>query len=153
MACVVVAAMWLFGTWKPIRYRGFPLTLGIQEGRVYSRLWRLEGDTTKAAEFERLWPELACQLDYRLPRSETPFASLLPAWHRRQIVANASSENSWVYHTTVAIPFGLPLSLTALVTLWLWSRDRRIPPGRCQNCRYDLTGNVSGRCPECGETA
>jgi hypothetical protein len=29
-------------------------------------------------------------------------------------------------------------------------RDRRVPPGRCPNCRYDLTGNVSGRCPECG---
>lgn len=28
------------------------------------------------------------------------------------------------------------------------------PPGYCQNCGYDLTGNVSGRCPECGkETA
>ena len=25
------------------------------------------------------------------------------------------------------------------------------PPGCCSNCRYDLTGNVSGVCPECGE--
>jgi len=24
-------------------------------------------------------------------------------------------------------------------------------PGRCLTCDYDLTGNVSGRCPECGE--
>ncbi|MBN2448588.1 MAG: hypothetical protein JXO22_17815 [Phycisphaerae bacterium] len=23
--------------------------------------------------------------------------------------------------------------------------------GRCERCGYDLTGNVSGRCPECGE--
>ncbi len=23
-------------------------------------------------------------------------------------------------------------------------------PGRCTKCDYDLTGNVSGRCPECG---
>ncbi|MFQ5807377.1 MAG: hypothetical protein ACE5I3_13095 [Phycisphaerae bacterium] len=28
---------------------------------------------------------------------------------------------------------------------------RRIPPGHCQKCGYDLTGNVSGKCPECGE--
>jgi len=27
---------------------------------------------------------------------------------------------------------------------------KRIPPGHCQTCGYDLTGNVSGRCPECG---
>ncbi|MEE8171219.1 MAG: hypothetical protein V3T70_11795 [Phycisphaerae bacterium] len=27
---------------------------------------------------------------------------------------------------------------------------RFIEPGRCRHCGYDLTGNVSGRCPECG---
>ena len=29
-------------------------------------------------------------------------------------------------------------------------RRRRRRSGRCQRCGYDLTGNVSGRCPECG---
>ncbi len=33
--------------------------------------------------------------------------------------------------------------------LW-WLGRRRIPPGHCQKCGYNLTGNVSGRCPECG---
>ncbi|MCP4590375.1 MAG: hypothetical protein GY842_06510 [bacterium] len=36
-------------------------------------------------------------------------------------------------------------------TAWLWWRDRRPPPGDCQACGYDLTGNTSGVCPECGE--
>lgn len=27
---------------------------------------------------------------------------------------------------------------------------RRINPGYCDACGYDLTGNLSGRCPECG---
>lgn len=26
----------------------------------------------------------------------------------------------------------------------------RIPPGHCKTCGYDLTGNVSGKCSECG---
>jgi hypothetical protein len=26
----------------------------------------------------------------------------------------------------------------------------RYPAGHCQQCGYNLTGNVSGRCPECG---
>ena len=32
-----------------------------------------------------------------------------------------------------------------------WVQLRRRPrPGRCPDCDYDLTGNVSGICPECG---
>lgn len=36
-----------------------------------------------------------------------------------------------------------------------WSRKRDLPEvwvaqGRCAACGYDLTGNVSGKCPECG---
>ena len=30
-------------------------------------------------------------------------------------------------------------------------RRRRPRPGRCQACAYNLTGNVSGVCPECGQ--
>lgn len=30
-------------------------------------------------------------------------------------------------------------------------RSRRLVAGRCTECGYDLTGNVSGTCPECGE--
>lgn len=40
---------------------------------------------------------------------------------------------------------------------WLASRagvrrDARRAAGLCVACGYDLTGNVSGRCPECGAT-
>ena len=37
------------------------------------------------------------------------------------------------------------------ITLAVWLVSRRRPqPGRCAGCNYDLTGNVSGVCPECG---
>ncbi|MBN2562781.1 MAG: hypothetical protein JXQ75_17800 [Phycisphaerae bacterium] len=40
---------------------------------------------------------------------------------------------------------------TVLATSFLLWRDRSRPsPGRCQECGYDLTGNTSGICPECG---
>ncbi len=54
----------------------------------------------------------------------------------------------------ILTPLWLPFAVVALPTAWLWwlDRRRRIPPGHCQKCGYDLTGNVSGRCPECGES-
>ncbi|MEW6251109.1 MAG: hypothetical protein AB1716_10715 [Planctomycetota bacterium] len=39
------------------------------------------------------------------------------------------------------------------VVLWIaawWLRRHRYGAGRCHRCGHDLTGNVSGRCAECG---
>lgn len=54
---------------------------------------------------------------------------------------------AWILVTPLWIPFVLIGVPTAL----LWRLDRRrAAPGRCRKCNYDLTGNLSGRCPECG---
>ena len=40
----------------------------------------------------------------------------------------------------------------AFPTALMWYHDRRrFPAHCCRKCGYDLTGNISGRCPECGE--
>lgn len=31
------------------------------------------------------------------------------------------------------------------------SVERTLDPSLCKQCGYDLTGNISGRCPECGK--
>ncbi len=51
-------------------------------------------------------------------------------------------------------PLWIPLVLIALPTGSLfWSdRHKRTRVGRCAMCGYDLTGNTSGTCPECGAT-
>jgi hypothetical protein len=49
------------------------------------------------------------------------------------------------------LPFSLLLLVIAIPTAYLFWRDhRRIPPDCCLNCGYNLTGNTSGICPECG---
>lgn len=51
----------------------------------------------------------------------------------------------------VLIPSWLPASVLAFVGLFVSRRFvRRERMGLCQQCSYDLTGNVSGKCPECG---
>jgi hypothetical protein len=50
------------------------------------------------------------------------------------------------------IPLWIPALLTAVPTAFLWWIDRhRFAAGHCQECGYNLTANVSGRCPECGK--
>ncbi len=48
-------------------------------------------------------------------------------------------------------PLWIPLTMAGggAGVFWLLDR-RRATPGLCANCGYDLTGNVSGRCSECG---
>ncbi len=41
-------------------------------------------------------------------------------------------------------------AVAVILTAYLFRLDRRpLPPGHCP-CGYDLTGNESGTCPECG---
>jgi hypothetical protein len=48
------------------------------------------------------------------------------------------------------LPLVSLFALVAIPTAYFWWRDsRRVAPGYCQQCGYNLTGNVSGRCPEC----
>lgn len=53
---------------------------------------------------------------------------------------------------TFMLPFWVPLAPVSAATIVLWWRDRqpRFPANHCQKCGYNLTGNTSGRCPECG---
>ncbi len=54
-------------------------------------------------------------------------------------------------YRSLVIPLWLLFLFTFPGAAFLWWLDRRrIPPGHCRNCGYNLTGNVSGRCPECG---
>ena len=64
------------------------------------------------------------------------------------------SKQSWQSGVGVSIVYFLPVFLIAFAIYgWLTKRfgPRSIPPGCCRQCGYNLTGNVSGRCPECGE--
>ena len=51
---------------------------------------------------------------------------------------------SWQYGV------GLPLWMPAVGFAALAWFTRAMPPGCCAVCGYNLTGNVSGKCPECG---
>lgn len=58
---------------------------------------------------------------------------------------------SWVIGECVAWNSPFVICWIGLFFFHRWqARAKRIAQGYCQNCGYDLTGNVSGICPECG---
>ncbi len=51
-----------------------------------------------------------------------------------------------------SIPLWIPFAALAAPTGMVCILGRRRPkPGHCRRCGYNLTGNTSGICPECGE--
>lgn len=55
------------------------------------------------------------------------------------------------YFSIIGTSLWIPFLLVSIPTAILFWRERhRVPRGHCPKCGYDLTANMSGRCPECG---
>ncbi len=71
-------------------------------------------------------------------------------WPSRYIRFNFRP-SSYEFERGIDLPLPTVLATAALATSLLWAAGRRrYTSGHCQHCGYDLTGNVSGTCPECG---
>jgi hypothetical protein len=59
-----------------------------------------------------------------------------------------------IHSKGITLPYWLIILMSAIApAFWLRaevSRRRRARPGLCRACGYNLTGNASGICPECG---
>lgn len=56
--------------------------------------------------------------------------------------------------TLVAAPLWMLFVVFVIPTVLLWYFDcRSFAPGSCAKCGYNLAGNVSGQCPECGSAS
>ncbi len=78
-------------------------------------------------------------------------SGLLFSFPSGSVIVFTPSELHWfqVRKSLFYVPIWFPFLLAAIPTVILWRRDRKLPPNHCP-CGYNLTGNVSGRCPECG---
>jgi len=52
--------------------------------------------------------------------------------------------------SALAIPIWYLAFAAAVAAMFFHHKARPKLPGQCRKCDYDLTGNVSGVCPECG---
>ena len=79
---------------------------------------------------------------------------VLPRINRFQYSGSYYPHRLPVNQVTVVVPVWVPLAVTlAWLTLLIMRFRRRRMVGCCRNCLYDLKGNQSGICPECGTPA
>jgi hypothetical protein len=92
------------------------------------------------------WQGFGSDLGWAVLPADGLFGLVLPSF--TQVPAEGWGRPDRWYVMPLWLPF-LPL---VFATGLLWRRyPRRFREGRCPHCRYNLTGNVSGVCPECGE--
>jgi hypothetical protein len=78
---------------------------------------------------------------------------MLPSHHLYlQSFAAGWNDNGTFAGYCLILPYWFFAVLASVIPgIWLRRRlNRRPPKGHCQACGYNLTGNTSGACPECG---
>lgn len=75
-----------------------------------------------------------------------------------EAIARLDRISVWPRYTTVrpglsrvVVPLWIPLIVGATLIFLPCVARTKGGLGGCHNCGYDLTGNVSGKCPECGQ--
>lgn len=146
-ATVLVAAVWGgSGSWA-VGYRGKAGSADLLGGGVFVTVY---GGNVSSSARDMLcisvYADLTCA-GFRFSRLKQSIRQTwLPVYGRRLAHTFYSPP-----HRDFYCPLWIPLLVLAIPTVILWRRDRRYPVGHCRGCGYDLTGNVTGVCSECGQ--
>ena len=161
VVCVLIGAAWFWSGWYLVRLGptsrfkqewlgGEPIPNNYESvsigGGIIQAAWV---EYSKRNEFAAFLLQLSADDQ---GEEELPPVLVAPFLDPPKFLLVAPSINDVsTYETTAIVPLWVGFAIVAIPTAFLWWRDRgRIRPGHCQRCGYDLTGNVSGVCPECG---
>ena len=161
LTCLLVLAAWLMSIQMTGSIgRGF-IVLFVGRGQIVVRHYEVRGKPAAVTQPEaslrkvtdHRWTPVPRQWDWTDLMS---YGFVLPTFSRQKPPLPPSSANNpppfQLIVTTVVLPWWFLFVLAAIPTGLAWRFDRRrYRTGHCQRCGYDLTGNLSGRCPECGK--
>ncbi len=133
-----------------------PLRCSVTD-RVSFGFWRGALYLNRLPRKEPLAPRPPAQGGCGLRRFRAPYCDIIPFLSAAQQVDRPSWRPAWHWYQYGNFLLELPLwtvaCALALAAALLWHRRAyRTLPGHCHHCGYNLTGNLSGRCPECGTT-
>ena len=156
LLCVAAVALWVRSYWVSDWVGRVNYTPGIDSENHHVYLWTnrgtasLVGGGDPAENFSnvrwvrRRWGAGDGALGRDGPRW---LRAIGIGWdHERRL---ETGETTWGAHVRLAWPASL-FGLTALLLAPRRRATGRKREGLCPRCGYDLTGNVSGTCPECG---
>ena len=156
VVCTLLLVAWGISTSWGFAYDGVWWHLSVRDGRMTVRSHQYTGaaedvaghiGVLQARTRSRWRTDVAS-----MPPHET--GSFLPSISHttRPVMTRGSARRVVVTRksTALVVPLWLGPFLCSLATIVFFRRARRPPRGRCVECGYDLQGNISGVCPECG---
>jgi hypothetical protein len=153
-ASALVACSWVGTTFGLLAYDGFDWAFVLERGCVFVNCNHVSGSPAALAQTRQ---ELSHAGGIRYYWQGASFGwgerlgFVAPAMLHERTRAAVTGNQVTVSPSILRVPLWLVTLIVGTPTAWLWWHDRRrVGPGQCRHCGYDLTGNVSGRCPECG---
>jgi hypothetical protein len=87
----------------------------------------------------------------KLPRNFRDWGLVLPTLRWREGMRGLDpGDEKLRYSSALKLPLWIPLGVLLIGSFSRIVGRRLAKVTECMNCRYDLTGNTSGICPECG---
>ncbi len=125
VACAFLMCVWIGTFWSAFGYQAktvvVDLSVGCFEVSVYPKGMPTQGWFAAWQPYEAYW---------------------LPTLIRGSFITSRT--------THVFVPLWIPLLLVGAATILAIRHDRRVAPGHCQTCGYDLSRVNSETCSECG---
>ncbi|MCC6358027.1 MAG: hypothetical protein IT450_04735 [Phycisphaerales bacterium] len=146
----MAVACWVGSLWWSVHYANHMRDPGIDIW-IESGYFNLRSVTRSAAIRWLSWEDVFVRMNARR----------YDGWHFepcREKPSLAMLWGSWYYRSAtgvlvLVIPLWSPVAVLVPPTALLCYLASRFPkPGHCGKCGYDLTGNRSGVCPECGDS-
>ena len=153
-----LATDWVLSSMRPRSYRWYLGTttcvyLSSDAGRFVVGCIR-DFPHGRGSDNETLfWLDGMCRIPPRVTQNPLPFLSFHFGGHLgllRMDPGFLSQTAVILPHWAVLVPASLAATLVGFYSIRSVRKERLRRTGHCQKCGYDLTGNTSGICPECG---
>jgi len=148
--CALLFGLWISSTLVTVFYMGWGFSVGLGGGEFRLDLKKQPPPADMKGRLVSWFVQPGFEWR-RLKGWSNALAK--PTWQNWSFALGLSLPRREKYASTTRLvtPLWLPTALVAATTVFLiWRDRRRKPPGHCRSCGYNLTGNVSGICPECG---